>query len=60
LELIGFYFRSQKGSHGKFKNDTGKIVIIPMNKKVMPAGTFKNILNQAGISSDRFKELLKR
>ena len=33
LGLIGFYFRSQKGSHGKFKNSEGIITIVLMNKK---------------------------
>ena len=36
-------------------------IIIPIeNKKVIPAGTFKNILNQAGIPLEKFKQLLKR
>jgi predicted RNA binding protein YcfA (HicA-like mRNA interferase family) len=60
LESLGFYFRSQKGSHGKYKDDSGKIVIVPMNKKEIPAGTFKNILNQAGISFEKFKQMLNR
>jgi predicted RNA binding protein YcfA (HicA-like mRNA interferase family) len=59
LESLGFIFRSQNGSHGKYKDDTGKGVIVPMNKKVIPAGTFKSILNQAGITLKQFKDKLK-
>ena len=33
LERNNYYFRSQKGSHGKFKNSNGRIVVVPMNKK---------------------------
>ena len=58
LEALGFYFRSQHGSHGKYKNQSGKSVIVPMNKKQIPAGTFKSILNQAGITLREFKDKL--
>ena len=58
LNIIGFYFLSQKGSHGKFKNIEGDIVILPMNKKEIPEGTFRNILKQAGISLKHFKNYL--
>jgi predicted RNA binding protein YcfA (HicA-like mRNA interferase family) len=33
IEIMGFFFNSQKGSHGKFRNKNGEIVILPMNKK---------------------------
>jgi predicted RNA binding protein YcfA (HicA-like mRNA interferase family) len=59
LEALGFYFRSQNGSHGKYKNESGKSVIVPMNRKQIPAGTFKSILNQAGITFKEFKDKLK-
>jgi predicted RNA binding protein YcfA (HicA-like mRNA interferase family) len=56
LESLGFRFRSQKGSHAKFRNEVGQTVIVPMNKKIVPAGTLKSILNQAGLSFQEFKE----
>ena len=59
LESLGFLFRSQSGSHGKYKDESGKIVIVPMNRKEIPAGTFKSILNQAGITLKEFKSRLK-
>jgi predicted RNA binding protein YcfA (HicA-like mRNA interferase family) len=41
------------------KTNQEKIVIVPMNKKEIPAGTFKSILNQAGINLKEFKSRLK-
>ena len=55
LERIGFVFVCQKGSHGKFKKDNGCVVILPMNKKEIPLGTFRSILRQAGISKAFFE-----
>ena len=54
LIALGFSFISQKGSHGKFKNDQGRVVILPMNKRAIPYGTFRSILRQAGINESTF------
>jgi len=56
LESVGFNFVCQKGSHGKDKNTQGRVVILPMNKREIPIGTFRSILRQAGISEGIFKE----
>ncbi|MGA2296118.1 MAG: type II toxin-antitoxin system HicA family toxin [FCB group bacterium] len=53
-------FVSQKGSHGKFKNNTGDIVVLPMNKKEIPEGTFRNILKQANTTIKQFKQYLEK
>ncbi len=58
LTTLGFQIISQKGSHGKFKNSKGNVVILVMNKKEIPIGTFKSILKQAEINQKQFKELL--
>lgn len=55
LIKLGFFFVCQKGSHGKFKNNLGRVVILPMNKKEIPMGTFRSILRQAGINEATFK-----
>ncbi len=55
----GFEFKSQKGSHAKFKNRSGKIVILPMNKKEIPIGTFRSILRQADISLKEFENKIR-
>jgi len=58
LYALGFKIVSQKGSHGKFKNSIGKIVILPMAKKEIPVGTFYSILKQMNITNEKFNTLL--
>ncbi len=58
LERLGFRKKSQRGSHAKFNDSAGRIVIVPANRKVLPAGTFRSILNQAGLSLEEFKHKL--
>jgi len=58
LELLGYKYKSQKGSHGKFENSQGEIVIVPMHKKDIPEGTFRAICKQASISIKDFKQKL--
>ncbi len=53
----GFFFVSQRGSHGKFRK-TGKVVrtvIIKMSKKEIPHGTFQSILLQSGLKESDFR-----
>jgi predicted RNA binding protein YcfA (HicA-like mRNA interferase family) len=33
LQAHGFFFASQKGSHAKYKNATGRIAIVPPSEK---------------------------
>jgi predicted RNA binding protein YcfA (HicA-like mRNA interferase family) len=54
LSKLGFSRISQKGSHGKFKNADGRVVILPMPKKEIPEGTLRSILRQAGTSKEEF------
>ena len=58
LKILEYNFIHQKGSHGKFKNSKGNIVILPMNKKEIPQGTFKSILKQINISLKDFNKLI--
>ena len=55
LKHFGFTFVCQKRSHGKFKNNQGRVVILPMHKKEIPLGTFRSILRQANINKNSFK-----
>ena len=57
LKKLEFYFSSQKGSHGKFKHNDGRMIILPMNKKEIPIGTFRSILKQANVSLQEFEKL---
>ena len=54
----GFVFVSQKGSHGKFKK-SGKAsftVIVPMNRKEIPYGTFRSIVRQSNLNEADFEK----
>lgn len=57
LEENGFYFVSQKGSHGKYRKNGNPTltVILPMSKKEIPQGTFRSILRQANLQESDFK-----
>jgi mRNA interferase HicA len=58
LKKNNFIQISQKGSHAKFKKICDEniiIVIVPMNKKEIPVGTFKAILKQSKLSTSDFK-----
>ncbi|MCX6901572.1 MAG: type II toxin-antitoxin system HicA family toxin [Verrucomicrobia bacterium] len=50
LQQHGFGFVSQKGSHCKYKNPTGRIAIVPHPKKEIPAGTTRSIIRQSGLT----------
>lgn len=54
LKKHGFVFVGQKGSHGKFTNRE-YVVIVPMNKKEIPVGTFSSIVRQSGLSRKDFE-----
>jgi predicted RNA binding protein YcfA (HicA-like mRNA interferase family) len=56
LEINGFVFKSQKGSHQKYIKDS-KIVIVPAPKKQIPIGTLKSISKQSGINYSEFINL---
>ena len=54
LERNGFHFVNQRGSHRKYKNNDGKIVIVPMHYE-LAKGTLSSILEQSGLSIDDLK-----
>ena len=54
LEAHGFVFVSQKGSHTKFRNGTGRSAIVPHPKKELPIGTTRSIIRQAGLMPKDF------
>lgn len=55
LEKNGFTFVSKKGSHGKFyKEDLKIVVIVPMNKREIPIGTFLSIVRQSRLDRETF------
>lgn len=53
----GFIFISQRGSHCKFRKVIGKKtlnVIIPVDRKEIPLGTFRSIMRQSELNEDDF------
>lgn len=59
LEAVGFAEATQKGSQVKFVRRTGDAVdtaIVP-NKREIPVGTLRSILNQAHITIEAWEEL---
>ncbi len=57
LEIKGFIFVSQKGSHIKYRKHGNIVltVIIPANKREIPYGTFRSILRQTKLIEEDFK-----
>ncbi|MFH1226021.1 MAG: type II toxin-antitoxin system HicA family toxin [bacterium] len=58
LQKNGFFFVSQKGSHGKFRKigQPTRTVIVKMAKKEIPHGTFQSILLHSGLKESDFRE----
>lgn len=58
LRSKGFFFVSQKGSHGKFRKigRPTRTVILKMSKKEIPHGTFQSILLQSGLKENDFRK----
>jgi len=55
LKKNGFVFASQKGSHIKLFSVSSKaVVIVPANRKTVPAGTFASILRQSNLTKEDF------
>lgn len=57
LEALDFEFRSQRGSHMKYRNAAGRTVIVP-NRKELAIGTLSSIIRQSGHSIDEFLNAL--
>ena len=53
----GFVFVSQKGSHIKYRKEGNPTltVIVPANRKEIPAGTYNSILRQSGLKRTDFE-----
>ena len=59
LEKDGWVESRQRGSHVVMRKPGRKApVVIPMHKKDLPRGTLASILQSAGISRERFIDLL--
>lgn len=58
LERNGFRFVKQKGSHAKYRKigNPTLTVIVPMDKKEVPTGTFRAILRQSQLSEANIRK----
>ena len=61
LELAGFVFRRQRGSHQIFQNQqSGRRVSVPVHTGDVPKGTLRQILRDADLPVEHLLELLGR
>lgn len=58
LQKHGFIFISQKGSHIKYRKHGNPTltVIVPAERKQIPAGTFNSILKQSVLKKEDFEK----
>ncbi len=57
LKNLGFSETRKHGSHRIFKDDFGKIVVIPFHGDDLGRGLIRKILNELEITVDYYKEL---
>ena len=57
LRKLGFEEVSQRGSHLKLRNESGRTVIVPLHDE-LARGTLRSILRQADVSIDELRESL--
>jgi len=60
LRRAGWYVHRITGSHHVLKNDSkpGRRVVVPVHRAPLRRGTLADILKQADMFADEFKELL--
>ncbi len=58
LKRAGFTPLRQSGSHLILKHPDGREVVVPLHNKDLKRATLMNIIKQAGLSTDAFRELL--
>ena len=60
LTRLGFYLKSQRGSHIKYvrERDIGKDIVIVPNHRVIRKGTLNTILKKIDVDVATLKELL--
>jgi predicted RNA binding protein YcfA (HicA-like mRNA interferase family) len=56
-QRAGFVLKRQSGSHVVLRHADGRQTYVAMHPGVMPTGTFRAILRQAGLAENEFREL---
>ena len=59
LQKIGFYIRRQSGSHIILRKEEPFCQVTVPNHKTLDRGTLFNIIKNAGITVEEFKEICK-
>ena len=54
LEAHGFVRVSQRGSHIEFRPSSGRVVIVPAERREIPIGTTRSIIRQSGLDRTVF------
>ena len=57
LESVGFFHVRTTGSHGVYRNQDGRVVVVPQHG-VVKRGTLASILRQAGLTPAEFLKLI--
>jgi predicted RNA binding protein YcfA (HicA-like mRNA interferase family) len=57
LESVGFCYVRTTGSHAVYRNQDGRVVVVPQHG-VVKRGTLASILRQAGLTPAEFLKLL--
>ena len=57
LNSVGFSYVRSKGSHAVYRNQDGRVVVVPQHG-VVKRGTLASILRQAGLTPAEFLKLL--
>lgn len=57
LESVGFSHVRTKGSHAVYRNEEGRVAVIPRHG-VVKRGTLASILRQAGLTLAEFSKFL--
>jgi predicted RNA binding protein YcfA (HicA-like mRNA interferase family) len=57
LESVGFSYVRTKGSHAVYRDQDGRVTVIPQHG-VVKRGTLASILRQAGLTPPEFLKLL--
>jgi predicted RNA binding protein YcfA (HicA-like mRNA interferase family) len=57
LDSVGFSYVRTKGSHAVYRNQDGRVVVVPQHG-VVKRGTLASILRQAGLTPAEFLKLL--
>jgi len=59
LERIGFAFQGQQGDHMLLRRSAPLTRIVVPNHPIIRTGTLRRIIGDAGLSVDRFNDLLR-